>query len=89
VGELASGEEGLTVSTEPQGRVDEDCTVAVERRLQEGDDPVEEHRGVGRARHDGAYRPACATWARRRNPMATATEVVAEKAISITTSRAW
>ena len=43
-------EDGLAVAAEPEGAVDVDRAGCLEGRRQEGDDPVEEHRGVaGRA----------------------------------------
>ena len=52
--ELAPGEDGLAVPAEPQRGVHEDGALVVQPRVQEGDDPVEEHRGVGRRGHRSA-----------------------------------
>ena len=48
-GQLAAGEHRLAVAAEAERRVDQHGAVVVERRRQEGDDPVEEHRDVGGA----------------------------------------
>ncbi len=53
-GQGAPGQHGLAVPAESQRRVHEDGTLVVERGMQEGDDPVEEHRDVGRRGHDAA-----------------------------------
>jgi hypothetical protein len=53
-GETAPGEQGLAVPAQPQRRVDQDGTFVVEGGMQESDDPVEEHRDVGRRGHDAA-----------------------------------
>ena len=50
-GQLAPGEHGLAVAAQPERRVHEHGTVVAERRLQQGNDPVEEHRDVGRGGH--------------------------------------
>ena len=51
VGQLAPGEQCLAVPAEPERGVHEHGTFVVQGRLQEGDDPVEEDRGVGRGGH--------------------------------------
>ena len=54
VGAVDPGEHGLAVAAEAERAVDEDRAVAVgavERRREEGDDPVEHDRDVGRAGH--------------------------------------
>ena len=50
-GQLAPGQHRLAVPAEPERRVDEHGALVAERRRQEGDDPVEEHRDVGGAGH--------------------------------------
>ena len=50
-GQLAPGQDGLAVPTEPEGGVDQHGALVAERGRQEGDDPVEEHRDVGGAGH--------------------------------------
>ena len=42
------------MAAEAERRVHEHGTLVVEGRLQEGDDPVEEHRDVGGGRHRSA-----------------------------------
>ncbi len=50
-GQLEPAEHGLGVAAEAEGRVDQHGALVAERRRQEGDDPVEEHRDVGGAGH--------------------------------------
>ena len=49
----APGEDRLGVPAEPEGGVDQDGAGALERRRDEGDDPVEQHRDVGGRCHPG------------------------------------
>ena len=51
VGLGAPVEDGLAVPAEAEGGVDEDGAGALERRRDQRDDPVEEHRDVGGSGH--------------------------------------
>jgi hypothetical protein len=51
VGLRALSQDGLGVPAQTEGRVDQHGPVVVERRLQEGNDPVEEDRDVGGGSH--------------------------------------
>jgi hypothetical protein len=53
-GDPDPGENGLGVTAEPECGVDQDRPLVTESRLQESDDPVEEHRDVGGRGHRSA-----------------------------------
>ena len=53
-GQRALREDRLAVAAEPEGGVDEDGAVVVERGCQKSDDPVQEDRDVGGGRHRAA-----------------------------------
>ena len=54
----AAGEDRLGVAAEPEGGVDEDRAGSLQRRRDERDDPVEQHRDVGGSRSSVLSRPA-------------------------------
>ena len=85
-GELAALQHGLGVAAQAEGRVDEHGAVMVERRRQEGDDPVEEDRDVGGALIVPAQRPQ---WASRTRAPARADGGRRREDHQRAASRAW